>query len=227
MPIDFPNTPTVGQQYAYGGVIYVYTAAGVWSTLTVAYAPLASPAFVGMPSAPTPSPIFDESQRIATSGFAWGVARNIVQAPIGVTDGSTVAAGRVGQVMEQEALNVLTGPNAYVTSTFLALPAGEWLLDAMVMHHYTGTSPAASTSRAMISDVTNAPPSLAMRPPISGVYTGTQIYASVLAFAVGQYTQTVRHITRQAAPKTFYCVTWHNAPSTTAVTSHFTGRRIR
>jgi hypothetical protein len=31
MPIDFPSSPAVGQLYSYSGVIYVYTAQGVWS----------------------------------------------------------------------------------------------------------------------------------------------------------------------------------------------------
>ena len=32
MPIDFPASPTVGQQYTYNGVGYMFTAEGIWST---------------------------------------------------------------------------------------------------------------------------------------------------------------------------------------------------
>ena len=32
MPIDFPNSPTVGQQYTYNGVGYMFTAEGIWAT---------------------------------------------------------------------------------------------------------------------------------------------------------------------------------------------------
>lgn len=31
MPIDFPSSPTVGQQYTYAGITYTYTAQGIWS----------------------------------------------------------------------------------------------------------------------------------------------------------------------------------------------------
>jgi hypothetical protein len=31
MAIDFPTSPTVGQQYSFGGVTYTYTSQGVWS----------------------------------------------------------------------------------------------------------------------------------------------------------------------------------------------------
>jgi hypothetical protein len=31
MPIDFPSSPTVGQQYIYAGITYIYSAQGVWS----------------------------------------------------------------------------------------------------------------------------------------------------------------------------------------------------
>ena len=36
MPIDFPGSPTVGQQYTYGGITYTYTAQGVWSQAALA-----------------------------------------------------------------------------------------------------------------------------------------------------------------------------------------------
>ena len=36
MAIDFPTSPTVGQQYAFGGVTYTFTAQGVWSTTVAA-----------------------------------------------------------------------------------------------------------------------------------------------------------------------------------------------
>lgn len=36
MAIDFPSSPTVGQQYTYGGVTYTYTAQGVWATTPAA-----------------------------------------------------------------------------------------------------------------------------------------------------------------------------------------------
>jgi hypothetical protein len=32
MPIDFPSSPTTGQQYTYAGVTYTYTAQGVWAS---------------------------------------------------------------------------------------------------------------------------------------------------------------------------------------------------
>jgi hypothetical protein len=36
MPIDFPSSPSVGQQYSYGGLNYVFTAQGNWVSPSVA-----------------------------------------------------------------------------------------------------------------------------------------------------------------------------------------------
>ncbi|SRR5580765_5586000 len=36
MPIDFPSSPSVGQQYSYGGILYVYSPQGTWVNSAVA-----------------------------------------------------------------------------------------------------------------------------------------------------------------------------------------------
>ena len=33
MPIDFPSSPTLNQQYSYSGITYVFTAQGVWAVV--------------------------------------------------------------------------------------------------------------------------------------------------------------------------------------------------
>lgn len=66
MPIDFPASPSVGQQYIYAGVTYTYTARGVWSAAS--FAPLDSPAFIGNPTAPTAGQ-GDNDTSIATTAF--------------------------------------------------------------------------------------------------------------------------------------------------------------
>jgi hypothetical protein len=80
MAIDFPASPTVGQTYTFGGLIYVFTAQGVWTSSGPAFAPLVSPIFTGDPRAPTP-PTTDNDTSIATTAYVqsslpkgtWGV----------------------------------------------------------------------------------------------------------------------------------------------------------
>lgn len=36
MPIDFPSSPSAGQQYTYGGILYVYSPQGTWVNSAVA-----------------------------------------------------------------------------------------------------------------------------------------------------------------------------------------------
>ena len=39
MPIDFPSSPSAGQQYSYGGILYVYSPQGTWVNSAVAPQP--------------------------------------------------------------------------------------------------------------------------------------------------------------------------------------------
>jgi hypothetical protein len=68
MAIDFPSTPTVGQQYIYNGITYVFSAQGVWTITGASFAPIDSPTFTVNPTAPTPSP-GDNDTSIATTAF--------------------------------------------------------------------------------------------------------------------------------------------------------------
>jgi hypothetical protein len=68
MAIDFPSSPTVGQTYVYGGVTYVFSSQGVWTTANASFAPLASPLFTGDPRVPTPAP-GDNDLSIASTAF--------------------------------------------------------------------------------------------------------------------------------------------------------------
>jgi hypothetical protein len=235
MPIDFPSAPIVGRFYSYGGVTYVFTAAGIWAQAGVAYATLASPVFRGSPTAPTPTPSTDETTRVATTQFVWDIAPAVSQMPIGVTDGSTAAPGRVGEVIEmiQQGnatpptawYGVGTGDNVYTTNSQVTLTPGEWLID-MSMQYFcsgTGTSPSSASILTYISDLNNAPPSAAMFPTGAVAY-----YASQMIYSFGEYTNKVRYLARNAIPKTYYCVAWHNAVGTsTYVSSHSHARRIR
>jgi hypothetical protein len=68
MPIDFPSSPSVGQQYTYAGVTYVFTSQGVWSSAGTTFAPINSPVFTGDPQAPTQA-VGDSDTSIATTAF--------------------------------------------------------------------------------------------------------------------------------------------------------------
>jgi hypothetical protein len=54
MPIDFPTSPTVGQQYDYAGISYVYTAQGQWLVYSPPLAEVSSGSLMlfGQSSAP-------------------------------------------------------------------------------------------------------------------------------------------------------------------------------
>jgi hypothetical protein len=70
MALDFPNSPTNGQQFVGpNGIIWVWdTTKWTNGTLNVAYAPAVSPIFSGDPRAPTPT-VGDNDTSIATTAF--------------------------------------------------------------------------------------------------------------------------------------------------------------
>jgi microcystin-dependent protein len=68
MPVDFPTSPAVGQQYTYAGVIYTYTTQGIWSAAGSSGLTLNNVTLAGSCTAPTPSP-GDADTSIATTAF--------------------------------------------------------------------------------------------------------------------------------------------------------------
>jgi hypothetical protein len=221
MPIDFPSAPTLGQQYSYGGITYIFNADGMWTTQGLGYALLASPVFTGTPTAPT-QPTIDESTKIATTAHGWAIARAAVASGIGVTDGVPAPAGRIGEIIEAFALRNGIGQSVFQTHGTIALPAGEWLIDTCVLFHAeSGAQPSSSTIRFYISDITNAAPS-------APEFT-YDCFASRLIHDLGATSLTARKHVRLAAPANRYCVLWHNCTAATVVVgySFMQARRIR
>lgn len=68
MPIDFPESPTVGQEYTYGGKTYIRNAGGYWT---------AFPAAGGEPAPPT--------KILRMTELAWNY-QVIARIPFGVLD---------------------------------------------------------------------------------------------------------------------------------------------
>ena len=70
MPLDFPNSPTVGATYTGpGGVVWSWDGTKwVNGASTTAFAPIGSPAFTGDPTAPTPV-YGDNDTSVATTAF--------------------------------------------------------------------------------------------------------------------------------------------------------------
>ena len=86
MALDFPASPTAGQTYISAGTQWVWDGAKwVTGTTANAWAPIASPAFSGNPTAPTP-PMGDNDTSIATTAFVApafnGIGRNLIHNPL-------------------------------------------------------------------------------------------------------------------------------------------------
>ena len=91
MPLDFPNSPTVGAPYTGpSGVVWTYDGTK-WASgaSTTAFAPIGSPAFTGDPTAPTPA-YGDNDTSVATTAFVQAavapaqnnVGRNLIHNPL-------------------------------------------------------------------------------------------------------------------------------------------------
>ena len=85
--LDFPASPTNGQTFTSGGTIWMYDGAK-WvggSSSATGLAPLASPAFTGNPTGPTP-PAGDNDTSLATTAFVApafnDVGRNLIHNPL-------------------------------------------------------------------------------------------------------------------------------------------------
>ena len=91
MAIDFPNTPTVGQQFIAAGIAWSWDGSKWVNATNVpsGYAPLNSPPFTGNPTAPTP-PYGDNDTSLATTAFVQSavapalnnVGRNLIHNPL-------------------------------------------------------------------------------------------------------------------------------------------------
>ena len=85
MALDFPASPTNGQIFTGGGATWMWDGTKwVNGASATAYAPIASPAFTGNPTGPTPPP-GDNDTSLATTAF-------VMAATGGVGGGATIAA---------------------------------------------------------------------------------------------------------------------------------------
>jgi hypothetical protein len=137
-------------------------------------APLASPAFTGIPTAPTAAPGINTTQ-LATTAFVAATA--LPRA--GVTDGSNAAAGQIGEYISQTVLVGAAVPLASgVTSTVttISLTAGDWDVSGNVAFQPV---PAASVT-AVIAGIS-----------LGAVFatepSGGAIQALIVPFTTGQF----------------------------------------
>lgn len=66
MPIDFPSSPTTGQQYTFNNIVYTFT--GTTWTASANISQFTSPVLTGTPTAPTAPPTTN-TQQLATTAF--------------------------------------------------------------------------------------------------------------------------------------------------------------
>jgi len=143
MALDFPNSPTLNQQYTHPttGIIWVWDGAKwVSGTGATAYAPIASPVFTGNPQAPNP-PAGDADTSVATTSF--------VSAAVGTTQGNV---GR--NLIHNSMFNVQQrGAGPWTTSVYTA---DRWRAGTVLDTVSFVVAPFNDEARAMIGDETAA-----------------------------------------------------------------------
>ena len=159
MPLDFPNSPSIGQTYGGpGGVIWSYDGAK-WTngTTSTGYAPIASPVFTGDPQAPTAVP-GDADASIATTAFVaaavapalHNVGRNLLHNPlfnVAQRGPGNFTAG--GFTMDRWRLNFnldTTSVNQGVLSDGQRAQIGDEAATYCLGHVFTGNAGAAAYS---------------------------------------------------------------------------------
>ena len=182
MPLDFPNSPTVGTTYTGpSGVVWTYDGAK-WASgaSTTAFAPIGSPAFTGDPTAPTPA-YGDNDTSIATTAF---VAAAV--APAFNASGRNLIHNALFNVAQRGA-GPFTGNGVY--------SADRWLLnsdtDAMSVVLYA----AVDGDRATLGDES-------MRTILGNIFTGS---AAATAFnAVYHRMEDVRRFAGKTVTVSFW-----------------------
>jgi hypothetical protein len=144
MALNFPDAPTANQVYTVGNATWIWdTVKWVASTMAsplpvvnggtgannasgalsnLGGAPIASPTFTGDPQAPTPA-IADNDTSVATTAFvkSQGYSRSA-----GVTDGSSAAAGQIGEYLTATGASILLTTTTSASCGTLSLTAGDW-----------------------------------------------------------------------------------------------------
>ena len=135
MPLDFPNSPTVGATYTGpGGVVWTYDGAK-WASgaSTTAFAPIDSPAFTGDPTAPTPA-YGDNDTSVATTAF--------VQAAV------APMTNNVGRNLIHNSLFNVAQRGAGPFTTTGALYAGQMACISLVDSHAVSSADALNDANA-------------------------------------------------------------------------------
>lgn len=130
------NSASVGATTASTGAFTTLSASGTvsgsgFTTLLSPYAPLASPALTGTPTAPTAT-LGTNTTQIATTAYVQANAVTSTSPTIttpnivGVTNASNAAAGSVGEYMSNSGSGVSITSGTPVNATSVTLTAGDW-----------------------------------------------------------------------------------------------------
>jgi hypothetical protein len=216
--LDFPASPTNGQQYSGpGGVIWVYDLPGTkWVAATLAggvYAPLVAPVFQGDARAVTPA-TGDADTSIATTAFV----RN------GTTTNDNAAAGQVGEYITA---NLASGsPITMTTSgtsyniTSISLTAGDWDVSGNASINANNAT-GATAIIAWVSSTSAAAPASGTD-GIASVSTATSSVLGAATLATGDRRFSL------AAPATIYLSgLWFGAAQTVTAYGTIRARRAR
>jgi hypothetical protein len=81
--IDFPASPSVGQEYVFAGIVYSYSSQGAWLARpwSANSAPRLNPIFTGDPQAPSP-PASDSDNSIATTAWVKSFGYAPIASPV-------------------------------------------------------------------------------------------------------------------------------------------------
>ena len=169
-----PVTPAVGEPLFTTDTKQLFVGDGATAG-GIGVAPVNSPAFTGLPTAPTTA-TNDNSTNLATTAFVQGVLQAMLQNVVlfkGVVDASKVSPAAAGVIGTPAAGWQYRVSVAGSTAFGFAAQVGDWVVyDGSAWQHVTGAAGAITSSDGVISVTQTGPESFTLALPMLGLSRG-------------------------------------------------------